>query len=120
MKNLLLLVALFFITTSCMAATNFLGGGFQDTSNTNLTTVSQAIKMNDNTYVKLQGILEKQVSGDKYIFKDSTGTMTVEIDNDKWAGQVIKPGDKIEIVGELEKKFNSVKIDVDTVKKITK
>ena len=120
MKNLLLLMELLFMTTSCFAATNSFGGGFQDTTNANLTTVSQAIKMNDNTYLKLQGTLEKQISDDKYIFKDSTGTMTIEIDSDKWAGQVIRPGDKIEISGEVEKKFNSIKVDVDSVKKITK
>ena len=64
--------------------------------------------------------MKQQVSDDKYLFKDSTGTMTVETDSDKWAGQIVKPGDKIEIIGELEKKFNSVKIDVDSVKKISK
>ena len=120
MKKLLLFLSLIFVTSTCFAAVNSIGGGFQDTTGSNKTTVSKAIKMPDSSYVILQGNIEKQLGDDKYLFKDATGTITVDIDKEKWAGQVITPKDKIEISGELDKKFNYIKLDVDKVKKLNK
>ena len=98
-----------------------LGGG-QGVPNysTDMTTVSKAIKIPDSSYVILQGNIEKQLGDDKYLFKDATGTITVDIDKEKWEGQVITPKDKTEISGELDKKFNYIKLDVDKVKKLNK
>ncbi len=120
MKKLLLFLTLIFVTSTSFAAVNTFGGGFQDTTGSNKTTVAKAIKMQDSSYVTLQGNIEKQLGEDKYLFKDSTGTITVDIDKEKWAGQIITPKDKIEISGEIDKKFNYIKLDVDTVKKINK
>lgn len=119
MKKILLLLSLILLTSTCIAATNGFGG-FQDTTGANKTTVEKAIKMQDRSYVTLQGNIEKQLGDDKYLFKDATGTITVDIGKDKWAGQLVTPKDKIEITGEIEKKFNYIKLDVDSVRKLNK
>jgi len=120
MKNFLLFLSIVFITSSCFAAVNTSNAGFQDTAGNNKTTVAKALKMPHNSFITLQGNIVKQISDDKYLFKDATGTLTVEIDSDKWQGQTVNTKDKIEITGELEKNFNSIKLDVNSVKKITK
>ena len=74
--------------------------------------------MNNNAYVAVQGNIVKRLSDDKYTFKDSTGTMTVEIDDDKWGGVSAGTQDKLELVGEVEKKYNTTELDVDTVRKL--
>ena len=51
-------------------------------------------------------------------FKDSTGTITVEIDDDKWGDVKAGTEDKLELVGEVEKKYNSTELDVDSVRKL--
>ncbi|MBR1424748.1 NirD/YgiW/YdeI family stress tolerance protein [bacterium] len=117
MKKLCLILSIVFVTSSlAFAAPNV---GFQDGTN-NKVTITEALKMNDDSYVTIQGNIIKRVSDDKYIFKDSTGTMTVEIDTEKWAGQSVNMTDRLELTGEIEKKFNSTVLDVDTVKIIKK
>ena len=76
------------------------------------------LKMSNNSYVSVQGNIIKRISDDKYSFKDSTGTITVEIDDDKWGGVNANTQDKLELIGEVEKKYNSVELDVDSVRKL--
>lgn len=56
----------------------------------------------------------------KYLFKDATGSMTVEIDNEKWGNTDVSEKDTLELSGEIERKFNSVHHDIDTIKKLNK
>jgi len=120
MKKILLLLSLTLLSVPCFAAFSADVGGFHDTANANKTNVAKALKMNDRSYVTLQGNIEKQLSDDSYLFKDSTGSITVEIDKDKWLGQNVTPKDKIEISGQIEKKFNYIKMDVYSVRKLNK
>lgn len=106
-----LVIVLFAVTSSYAAA------GFQEGAALKKT-VEEALKLKHNTLVAVEGNIIKRISDDKYIFKDSTGMITVEIDDDVWAGQVVGANDKIEIQGELEKKKNLIIIDVDYVKKL--
>ena len=93
-------------------------GGFKDSVTARKSTVSEILKMNNDAYVSVQGNIVKRISGDKYSFKDSTGTMTVEIDDDKWGNVTAGTQDKLELIGEVEKKYNSTELDVDTVRKL--
>ncbi len=113
MKKQCLILSLLFITASFVFASPNIG--FQDDS-INKVTVTEALKMRDDSYVTVQGNIIKRISDDKYTFKDSTGTMTVEIDTEKWAGQSVNMTDKLELTGEIEKKLNSTVLDVDSVK----
>lgn len=117
MKKLYLILSSIFIVSSIAYSADNIG--FQD-DNANKMTIIQALKMNDDSYVTIQGNITKRISDDKYVFKDSTGTMTVEIDTEKWKGQFVNMKDKLELTGEIEKKLNSVILDVDTVKIIKK
>lgn len=113
MKKLCLIISLMFVTSACVFAAQNVG--FQDDSAGRITIV-EALKMRDDSYVTIQGSIVKRISDDKYLFKDLTGTITVEIDADKWAGQSVNAADKLELTGEIEKKLNSTVLDVDTVK----
>lgn len=81
-------------------------------------TVEEALKMKDNSYVTIKGNIVQRLSSDNYIFRDETGSITVEIDSNKWQGQVANPKDKLELSGEIERNFKSVKLDVDNVRKL--
>ena len=111
MKKFLSILALTFASLSLVYAV-----GFQD-NNLSKTSVANALKMSNNSYVTVEGNIIKRVSDDKDLFKDSTGSMTVEIDNEKWNGITVNPQDKLELSGEIEKKMTSVMLDVDIVKK---
>ena len=42
----------------------------------------------------------------------------VEIDEDKWGGVTAGTQDKLELIGEVEKKYNTTELDVDSVRKL--
>lgn len=115
MKKITLLLMLLIMTTGFAVASN---GGFQDS--TKKMSVSDALKMADNSYVSVQGNIVKKLTDDKYMFKDSTGSMTVEIDNDRWAGISANRKDTLILSGEIEKKLSTTCLDVDSVQKLSK
>ncbi|WNN44299.1 MULTISPECIES: YgiW/YdeI family stress tolerance OB fold protein [Winslowiella] len=92
-------------------------GGFSG-PNGSVVTVKQAQDMKDDSWITLRGNIEKRVGNEDYIFRDATGTMKVEIDDKRWNGLTVAPGDKVEIQGELDKDFNSVDLDVKQIRKI--
>ncbi|MFJ5429505.1 YgiW/YdeI family stress tolerance OB fold protein [Pectobacterium actinidiae] len=92
-------------------------GGFID-AQSSLTTVDKAKELRDDSWVTLSGNIEKRIGDENYLFRDSTGTMEVEIDHKRWNGQMVSPTDKVEIQGELDKDFNSVELDVKQIRKL--
>jgi uncharacterized protein (TIGR00156 family) len=78
-----------------------------------ITTVDKALSMRDDTYVMLRGKITRSIGKDKYIFQDTTGELTVDIDKHVWAGQNVTPEDTIEISGEIDKEFmDGLEVDV--------
>ena len=92
-------------------------GGFSG-PNSSVTTVDAAKKMADDAAVTLRGNIIQQNSDDDYTFKDSTGTISVDIDRKHWNGVNVTPSDVVEIIGEVDKDKNSVEIDVKQLKKV--
>lgn len=115
MKNFLSILMLIGVSTSIVFAAH---GGFKDSVAPKKANVAEILKMNNNSYVSVQGNIVKRISDDKYSFKDVTGTITVEIDDDKWGGVNAGTQDKLELVGEVEKKYNTTELDVDSVRKL--
>jgi len=91
-------------------------GGF--VGNETIVTVSQAKEMRDDTNVIMKGKIVAQVKGDKYTFEDSTGSITVEIDDEDWQGQTVTPADSVKIYGEVDRGLTKTEIDVDTIQKL--
>lgn len=91
-------------------------GGF--TGTTALSTVKDAQTMKDDQWIMLEGFIDQRIDHDKYIFRDNTGTLNVEIDGKRWQGQNVSPKDKIRIEGKVDKDWNSVEVDAKSVKLI--
>ncbi len=91
------------------------GGFITDETNAKFTTVLSAKRMGDNSYVRLKGKIVSKVGKEKYLFKDATGTIQIEIDDDDWNGVQAGPKDLVIIEGEIDKDWDSISIDVDTV-----
>lgn len=81
-------------------------------------TVEQAKKLSDDTKVILTGNIVQHIGGKDYLFKDNTGTITVEISAHKWNGLTVTPEDVVEISGEIDKDFTSIEIEVYQIRKI--
>ena len=101
--------------------------GFQDGSRENapgpqggfsgpgigVSTAAQALKMRDDTFVLLQGNITRSIGKERYIFRDDTGEITVDIDSDIWQGRTVTPEMKVELYGEIDKEyFDDIEVDV--------
>ena len=61
----------------------------------------------------MEGTVVRKIRGEKYELRDSTGTVTAEIDDDKWPGGQPIIGARVRLYGEVEKAFLSGKIEID-------
>ena len=97
-------------------------GGFVDNASQSASalTIEEAKKLRDDSPVQLQGNIVRALGDEKYTFRDASGEIVVEIDNDVWRGVTVGPGDKVEIRGEIDKDFPGfpVEIEVDAIKKL--
>ncbi|XBS68721.1 NirD/YgiW/YdeI family stress tolerance protein [Acerihabitans sp. KWT182] len=73
--------------------------------------------MKTNAWVTLDGHIEKKVDNDKYLFRDATGTVLLEIKGDKWNGQDVTPKDLVSISGRLLKDRHGTHISVGRILK---
>ncbi|MNY29622.1 hypothetical protein D3C86_1636740 [compost metagenome] len=84
-----------------------------------MTTVAAANDAADDAPVVLQGFVVKKLNNDdKYEFKDTTGTITVEIDNEDLPAVPFNEKSKVKLTGEVEKHLLSREVDVDLVEVI--
>ncbi|MDR1609223.1 MAG: NirD/YgiW/YdeI family stress tolerance protein [Deltaproteobacteria bacterium] len=90
------------------------GGGFTGPGLAS-SSVADALKLRDDSYVILKGNIVRHLGKEKFLFRDLTGEITVEIDNDKWRGQNVSPETTVEIRGEIDKDWNSVEVEVDQI-----
>ena len=125
MKRLITVLVLVLVCAGFVCAQGFTGekaakGGFSDGTNASvaITPVSKALKMKDDTHATLRGNIVKQVGHEKYLFKDATGEIVVEIDDEDWGGVTVGPQDTVELIGEIDKDINKIEFDVDIVKKV--
>ncbi len=92
-------------------------GGWQDDHENKISSVQEVRAMQDDGNVTMQGKIEKHLKRDKYQFRDGTGFIIVEIDDDVWDGQTVTPQDTIWIFGELDSDPENPEVDVERLKK---
>lgn len=80
-------------------------------------TVADVRQMADDTYVTVEGNIIEQQGKDheKYLFKDATGEIIVEIDRKVWRDQPITPDVKVKILGELDQNRNPERVKIEAV-----
>lgn len=121
MRKLTLITAL--ILGSSVAFAQFTGpastSGFKGPSaeaQSGTITVEQAIAARDDSKVTLEGTIVKHLGGEKYLFKDATGEIEIEIDHDDWNGVQVGPTDTVIIYGEVDHhRHRATDIDVDRI-----
>lgn len=89
-------------------------GGFTG-DNASLGSVKDVKNLKDDQWIRLEGHIEKRTGDEKYLFRDATGTLTADIDDDRWKGQNVSPKDKVRLEGEIDKDWNSEEIDVKRI-----
>lgn len=103
--------------TASASQTPAQSGGFVD-ANANLTTAAKVKEMKDDSWVKLRGNIVERLSDDRYLFRDASGTVNVDIDHKRWNGLTVSPQDKVELQGKIDKEWSDVEVDVKQISKI--
>ncbi|MFV0481920.1 MAG: YgiW/YdeI family stress tolerance OB fold protein [Campylobacteraceae bacterium] len=124
MKKSLILAGLLFASTAVFAqytgapatSNQVVQGGFTGPS-ISASTVAEAKALRDDMPIVLEGKIVQHLGKDKYLFRDATGDITVDIDHKDWRGVSVGPDDTVVIYGEVDKDWNSIEIDVDRVVK---
>ena len=92
------------------------GGFVSNHKSENVISVKEALKLNDDAKVVLDGKIKSNIKSDKYEFADKNGdTIIVEIDNNKWGNVTANEDTLLRIIGEVDKELTKTKIDVDSV-----
>lgn len=104
----LLLAPLF--STAALAA-GYTGPG----ATAQVTSVAAALKASDDTPVLLQGQIVKRLQDELYEFKDVSGTINVEIDDEDWPAQAVSDSVTVRLTGEVDHDLSSREIDVESL-----
>jgi uncharacterized protein (TIGR00156 family) len=108
------------VTTFCLliigAAAHAQSGGYTGPENLRLTTVAEALELRDEEDVKLQGFIVRSLGDEEYEFRDDTGAVTVEIDDDAWEGLEVAPDVKVELAGEIEQEREGTELEVESIR----
>jgi len=120
LKKSLITAAMISTTTFAMAntAVNQNSVNHSDRTYHQLMTVKNALSAKDDTPVKLKGYIVKAIGDEKYRFKDRTGAITVDIDDDLLKGKSISAKTPVLLIGEVDidpKKPKKIEIDVTQI-----
>ena len=108
------------IIIASLAASIAMAGGFVSKhSSENVISVKEALKLNDDAKVVLEGKIKSHIKSDKYEFVDKNGdVIVVEIGDKKWGNVTANEDTPLRIRGEVDKDFTKTEIDVDSVEVI--
>lgn len=113
MKKLLSLTLL--LTISSTAVAGFSGSNGDSPKST----VAQALKVKkDDTPIQLTGKIIRQIDNDEFIFRDATGEIKIDVEDEAWQGLNVSPNETITIFGKVDHEaFEANTIDVYRVQK---
>ena len=81
-------------------------------------TISEARTLPKNSWVILTGNIVNEIRSAKYfLFRDSTGEITIEIERKVWRGLSVGVADRVEIYGYVDINKGQVSIEVKAIKK---
>jgi uncharacterized protein (TIGR00156 family) len=110
------LAALFVVPFAACAQS----GGFIGADSSPVVTAVTAADRPNESNVRLVGQLIEKLGDEKYLFRDDSGTIVVEIDNDDWNGIEATSETRVEISGEVDREWRllqrEIEIDVDSLR----
>ncbi len=108
MKRLLIGTTLLLSLT---ANAEFIGEG----GTTEVTTIKNAIELRDDSRVIVEGHIVKQLKNELYLFKDATGEVEMEIDDEDFRNMKISADDKVRITAEVDSDWTTTSLEAEYV-----
>lgn len=79
-------------------------------------TAAEAANLPDDAEVTMSGYIVRSLGDERYEFRDDTGTLTVEIDDDEWQGVEVGAEDAVELTGEIDDEGGELELEVDVIR----
>lgn len=86
-----------------------------ENSNKPISQVSEVKNMADESMVYIQGYLIQDLGNEMYTFKDDSGTLTVEIDDDLMDANMYSPTTLVWIAAEVDKQGDIVALEAEEI-----
>lgn len=67
-----------------------------------VSSVAQAKRAYDNARFSISGYIVSQIDEDEFTFKDSTGTIRIDVEDGAWRGLNVGPKDRVRISGKVD------------------
>jgi uncharacterized protein (TIGR00156 family) len=78
-----------------------------------VTTVADAHNARDDVPFDLTGNIIERLNDEYYTFRDATGTITAEIESNRFQGVQVAPETQVRIKGEIDRPLRGRELDVD-------
>lgn len=114
MKNKILSVVTS-LAVICGAFAASAASSASDNSNKPISQVSEVQNMADESTVYIQGYLIQNLGNEMYTFKDDSGTITVEIDEDLMGNGMYSPTTLVWIAAEVDKQGDVVALEAEEI-----
>ena len=79
------------------------------------TTAAGVAHARAGSYVTLTGHIVTHLRDEYYTFRDASGEVRVEIDDDLWRGRKVGPETRVRVMGEVERSIKGRYVDVKTL-----
>ncbi len=86
---------------------------------THVKTAADANEAKDDTPVELTGHLVKSLGDEKYLFRDSSGEVEVEIEDALWRDIEVSSDTTVTLRGEVDDEWQGIEIEIDSVSLLT-
>lgn len=84
-------------------------------ANNHVKTAAQARDAKDDTPVELTGHLVKRLGDEKYLFRDMTGDVEVEIDDALWRDIEVSSDTTVTLRGAVDDEWQGIEIEIDSI-----
>lgn len=85
-----------------------------------LTTTARAGQLAEEVWVEMEGQIIAMSGYEEYLFRDESGVITVEIDNEFRRVQGVSTGDWLHISGKVNRERNRMVVEVKSLRRLEK
>lgn len=89
--------------------------GYKGSEDTGQTHINQIHNFRQNGYVTLEGYILKKEHGDRYLFRDSTGTITLIAPEKTFRGKTYQADDQVRVSGHVHGKGKQTQLQVTRI-----
>ncbi len=105
------------IALSCLLTFPTFAGGYSGPGvKTFVKTAAEAAKAKDDTRVELTGYIVKSLGDEKYLFRDDSGEVQVEIDDKLWRGLTASDTTKVTLMGEVDDEWFGNEVEIKHIR----